>query len=476
MLSTAQLLTNVNRRPTIERVLRNNVISVDFKTKEIKKSIDTELFINPHFVDYINDWSRYYYVVVGGYGSSKSYNTAYKIIIKLIEEKRTCLVIREVFDTHKDSTFSLFQDIIENNEVFKSVCTCKQSPLSIRFLNGSKIIFKGMDKPEKLKSIHNISIVWLEEATEVKYEGFKEIIGRLRHPKLSLHVILTSNPVSKSSWVYKRFFIDEDDPENTIITLDDEELYKDRIIIDDSTYYHHSTCDDNMFLSSSYIKQLDEMKTYDPYLYEIARNGRFGVNGLRVFPQFQIMDREQVADEISNIKLIHRLERYGMDFGFVTSYNALVGMIVDTRNHVLYLTSCYYSKEKTDDQIARDIADYMDVEIRSDCAEPKAIRYYQQTGFNMRKCKKFKGSRRFYTQKVKRFRRIVCCSDLKPIIKELRDLTFKVDKDGNIVEDEFNIDPHTLSAIWYGLDDYEVPDLKRNVKSFAKKKKGGISI
>ena len=39
-------------------------------------------------------------------------------------------------------------------------------------------------------------------------------------------------------------------------------------------------------------------------------------------------------------------------------------------------------------------------------------------------------------------------------------MTFAVDKDGEIIEDEFNIDPHTLSAIWYGLDDYEVSDLK----------------
>ncbi|MBR3205080.1 MAG: PBSX family phage terminase large subunit, partial [Bacillus sp. (in: Bacteria)] len=28
-------------------------------------------------------------------------------------------------------------------------------------------------------------------------------------------------------------------------------------------------------------------------------------------------------------------------------------------------------------------------------------------------------------------------------------------------EDEFQIDPHTLSAIWYALDDYEVTDLKQ---------------
>ena len=42
----------------------------------------------------------------------------------------------------------------------------------------------------------------------------------------------------------------------------------------------------------------------------------------------------------------------------------------------------------------------------------------------------------------------------------MEDLTFAVDKNNEIIEDEFNIDPHTFSAIWYGLDGYEVSDLK----------------
>ena len=61
--------------------------------------------------------------------------------------------------------------------------------MQVRFRNGSKIIFKGMDKPAKLKSLNGVSIVWIEECSEVKYEGFKEILGRLRHPQMS-------NPVS----------------------------------------------------------------------------------------------------------------------------------------------------------------------------------------------------------------------------------------------------------------------------------------
>lgn len=118
------------------------------------------------------------------------------------------------------------------------------------------------------------------------------------------------------------------------------------------------------------------------------------------------------------------------------------------------------SKDKTDPEIAEDIKKWKDILIKADCAEPKAIRYYKQKGFRIRACKKFKGSRKIYTKKVKRFRKIVCSDKCENIIDELQDLTFAVDKNGEIIEDEFNIDPHTLSAIWYGLDDYEVSDLK----------------
>ena len=113
-----------------------------------------------------------------------------------------------------------------------------------------------------------------------------------------------------------------------------------------------------------------------------------------------------------------------------------------------------------EDKIKDGVKDWKDIVIKADCAEPKAIRYYKQSGFRMKACKKFKGSRAMYTKKVKRFKKIVCSDACPNTIDELQDLTFAVDKDDEIIEDEFNIDPHTLSAIWYALDDYEVSDLK----------------
>ena len=113
-----------------------------------------------------------------------------------------------------------------------------------------------MDKKEKLKSINGISIIWVEECSEVKYEGYKELLGRLRHLTSSNHIICSTNPVSTSNWTYKHFFKDE---EAKHYILDDTELYKERIIVKYNTYYHHSIADDNYFLPKDYIKEFEEV-------------------------------------------------------------------------------------------------------------------------------------------------------------------------------------------------------------------------
>lgn len=411
--------------------------------------------VNPHFEDFLFDWSYKTYFLVGGYGSSKSYNTALKIIFKLLSEKRTALVVREVYDTHRDSTFSLFVEIIEDLGLSKVIKT-SSSPMQIKFPNGSKIIFRGMDKPEKLKSINNISLIWLEECSEIKYMGYKELLGRLRHPTLKLHMILTTNPVSKDNWAYTHFF--RDDTEGRFI-LDDEELYQKRTVVIGNTYYHHSLADDNLFLPQSYIDQLDEMKDYDPDLHRIARKGRFGVNGKLVLPQLVKWEHADVMKDINSMR--KPLFKNGMDFGFVESHNAYIRMCVDTEKQWLYVYWEYYKRGLTDNEIADDLEKegLKKVIAKADNAEPKTIAYLQQRGFRILACKKL--TRVENTKKIKRFKKIIISKNCPNTIRELETLTFKVDpKTGKVIEDEFNIDPHTFSAIWYGLDDYEVASMK----------------
>ncbi|SMB95434.1 phage terminase large subunit [Desulfonispora thiosulfatigenes DSM 11270] len=420
--------------------------------------------INPHFENFIFDWDYKTYFLVGGYGSSKSYHVALKLILKLLQEKRKALVVREVFETIRDSCFALLEEIIIDLGLDDAI-KITTSPMQIKFPNGSQIIFKGMDKPAKLKSIHGVTIIWIEECSELKYEGYKELLGRARHPSLSIHFILSTNPVSQSNWSYKHFFQDK---KKKIYILNDEDLYKERNIIKNNTYYHHSTADDNLFLPKSYTEQLEELKTYDLDLYRIARKGRFGVNGVRVLPQFIVLPHYEVIERINNIP--KDMKRVGFDFGFETSYNALIRLAIDHENKILYIYWEYYKNKMTDDKTAIEIAEFKTTRelIRADSAEPKTIQFFKQQGFNITGAKKFQGSRLQNTKKVKRFKKIICSENCPNTKDELKDLTYKVDKDGNIIEDQFEIDPHTFSAIWYALDGYEVSDLKGNAVQFLK--------
>lgn len=436
---------------------------------------EVELKINKHFMEYVTDWNFSTYLLVGAYGSSKSYETATKIILKLLEEKRKCLVVRDTYEQIKESCYDLFYEILDGMNIVteektkaakQNYVVASKSPMSFTFPNGSKIIFKGMDKPARVKSINGVSIVWAEEASEIKYSAYKELILRLRNPDLKVYFILTTNPIDKQNWVYKHFFenkaVNEEGEEEVVVIQDEQEFYKKRTIKNEEndTYYHHSVPEDNAFLTLDYIAKLDELKKYDPDLHRVARLGRFGVNGRKVLPQFEIADNpRQFKVEVNRCSI----KRNGMDFGFEESYNALGRYAVDTKNGILYIYDEYYRNKMTDKQTAEKLVEWnskvKEWDVKCDSAEPKTIKFYRDEGFKFRKTSKT--SRIEQIKKIKRFKKIVCSPKCKNHIRELQDLVYKQDSNGEYIYDEFNIDPHTFSAMWYALDDISVADLKQ---------------
>ena len=235
-------------------------------------NINTE--ISSRFTSFISDWDYRQYLLFGGYGSGKSYSIAQKLIFKLLEEKRTLLVIREVFETIKESCYELFKTVLKDMDLLsdfkerhkkkfepKSVVAVL-SPLEIRFPNGSRIIFKGADNPEKLKSIVGVSIIWVEECSEISEETYLELLGRMRGRGLSKHIILSCNPIGKENWVYRHFFRRIDDLGREIIIQDEEEVYKRRTLVNknNGVYYCHSIPNDNPFLDAGYIPLLDSYR------------------------------------------------------------------------------------------------------------------------------------------------------------------------------------------------------------------------
>lgn len=426
--------------------------------------------ISPIYYEFMTDWFYKTYLLVGGYGSGKSYHIALKILLKLIQEKRKAMVVREVYDTIGDSCFSLLCEILDDLGLYtddvsawrrnSTLALCTRSPYRITFHNGSSIIFKGMDKPSKLKSINGVSIVWLEECSEIKYDGYKELLGRIRTPGVSLHFILSCNPIGKENWVYRHFFKRLDDEGNESTILDDEELYKKKFIVLGDTYYMHTTPDDNIFLPKEYIRTLDKMREYDPVLWRVARLGQFGANGTLVLPQLVVAESASIF-KASIAALGDKNKYFGFDFGFEDSYNAVISMAVDSVHSVLYVYDEIYINHVTDSSMAA-LPEMQKLKMRldnmyesgcnkiivADNEDPKAIEYYRQCGFRIRACRnKFAGSRLSNTRKIKRFNRIVISPKCTNTIRELKDLTYAKDSKGNVIYDQFNIDPHTKQHI-----------------------------
>ena len=453
--------------------------------------------VSPAFEDFIFNWDYEQYLLIGGYGSGKSYHIAFKIILKLLNEKRKALVVRQVYDTIYESCYDLICEILEDmnllavdfNEFKKknNKCVALKSPLRIRFPNGSQIIFKGMDKPEKVKSVNGVSIVWMEECSEISIEAYNELLGRIRTPNVSMHFILSCNPISKENWVYSRFFVkDIEGTSRQMVIMDEEKFYKKKCIIKNGIYYHHSVPTDNPWLPWQYLRRLDDLKNYDFPLYMVARFGRFGATGTRVFPQFTVATKQMnFKQRVMDLGIENMY--FGFDFGFEESYNAVLSMSVDTDNGYLYIWDEIYVNKLTDSQMARRpdmqaLKDRIDryyqegynKVIVADNEDPKAIQYYRQMGYLIRPCRtKFNGSRLSNTRKIKRFRKIIVSPKCKNTIRELKDLSYQKDSNGKTIYDKFNIDPHTLSAIWYALDTVSVADVK--MKDFHSKK-GGYGV
>ncbi len=175
---------------------------------------------------------------------------------------------------------------------------------------------------------------------------------------------------------------------------------------------------------------------------------------------------------------------FGFDFGFEDSFNAVISMSVDEKRGYLYIWDEIYMNHVTDDKFAnlpemqalrRRLNDMYNAGLPNaflvcDNEDPKAIQYYRQQGFKVRPCRnKFAGSRLSNTRKVKRFKKILVSPKCKNVLRELKDLTYKKDAKGNIIYDQFNIDPHSFSAIWYALDMVTVADLK-DVKAYNTRK------
>lgn len=375
----------------------------------------------------INDYSHRIEVYYGGAGSGKSYGATQKIFLKALKYKRKVLVIRKIQRTIKDSIWSLLISHLFNSGYYEA-CRVNRSDFEIELPNGSIFIFKGLDDPEKIKSIDGITDIVIEEATELTEDDFTQLNLRLRALVEHLQIYLMFNPISKKNWVYDYFFVRE-------LPLN--------VKIIKTTYL------DNKFLTEEYRQELERLKDRNPAYYRIYCLGEFATLDKLVFPTY--------TTKIISEKDIQGLKRWiGLDFGYINDPSAIVWGYIDTVKKKIYVTGEYVRRGMKNNEIAETMTDLGLHKDKSygDSAEPKSIDEIKSSGVNIDPTVKGKDSVIHGIQWIQQYELIVDERCFK-VIEELDNYTWQKDKKtGEYINEPVDTFNHTIDAIRYGLNKY----------------------
>lgn len=299
-----------------------------------------------------------YRVVKGSRGSKKSVTISQWIIVNMMKfPLANTLVIRRVFNTHKDSTWTQLK-WAANNLGVSHLWKFSKSPLEATFIpTGQKILFRGLDDPMGITSItvENgfLCWAWFEEAFQIMDEdAFNKVDMSIRGELPEGYfkqITLSFNPWSEKHWLKARFFDTKDDDILAITT----------------TYKH------NEFLGQDDIKIFEKMKKNNPRRYRIEGEGDWGIAEGLVYDNFEV--KEFNIDEIlkrKNIKVV-----FGLDFGYTQDPTAFVAAAVDVEKEEIYIFDEFYEKAMKNKDIAKMIKykGYAKEHIIADCAEPKSI-------------------------------------------------------------------------------------------------------
>lgn len=391
---------------------------------------------NRQIYDSLFDYSHFTEVWYGGASSGKSHGVVQKVILKSLKHwkiPRKVLWMRKVDRTIQDSIFTDVIDCLSSWQILP-LCKVNKSNRTIHLPNGAVFLFKGMDDPEKIKSIKGLSDVVMEEASEFNHNDYTQLTLRLREPKHKQRQIFCMfNPVSKLNWTYQTWFDPSADCDRSGVAI------------------HQSTYKDNKFLDEDNIRTIEELKNTNPAYYKIYTLGEFATLDKLVFPYFETRRLDPHSSSLVNIP-----DYFGLDFGYVNDPSAFTHTKIDMENKVIYVIDEFVKKGLLNNELAQVIKDmgYSKEVITADSAEKKSIAEMRRDGiYRIRPALKGPDSIIQGIQFLQQFKWVVDDRCVKTI-EELQNYTYvkdkKTDEYTNRPIDAYN---HCIDSIRYGSEE-----------------------
>lgn len=380
----------------------------------------------------------------GGRGSTKSSFCGIEVVVLLLRNREcNAVVLRKVAVTLRDSVYAQIQWAINilglDNQFIQ-----KTSPLCMIYKpTGQRIIFLGVDKKEKIKSIKPkagyFGVVWYEEVDQ--FSGMEELRNLnqslLRGGKNFWCFYSYNPPKSRDSWVNQEVLIDEPD----------------RLV-------HHSTylgvprdwLGDLFFLEAEKLKRKREDLWRHEYMGEVIGSGG---------DVFDNVHDLRMSD--NKIRLFDRLH-YGCDFGFAVDPLAFVAMHYDKKHEDLYIFDEIYKYSYDTRPAAEEIKSKAGRRlVIGDSAEPRTIKSFKNYGVNMRGAQKGPDSIAHGIKWLQERRNIYIDKERCPnTYKEFVKYEYARNKDGSFISRYPDVNNHAIDAVRYALE-YEA---NGNVYSF----------
>jgi len=354
-------------------------------------------------------------LLVGGAGSSKSYSVAQFLIKKFFEEKDIrILVVRKTTPSLRITAYHLILDLLKEYG-WLSYCNLNKTEMTLTCDN-NEMLFKGLDDPEKIKSAE-FNYIWVEEATEITLEDYRQLNLRLRRKGKLNQIFLTCNPISALHWIKQ------------------ELADKQKIAI------NHSTYKDNPFLDEVYRQQLEDLINQDVNFYKIYALGQWGVLENIIYEGWKsygnISEYGKQPQEIS----------YGIDWGY-ESPAALIRIYWFDGDKVIWEEVIYQEHLTIPEfiKLAKELIPENEIqkEFYAGTDEPGSIQQFYDAGFNIHKAITDVRDGINY-----------CKAHLigligANIIKEAQGYKRKEDKNGNVLEEPVKFMDHGMDAGRYG--------------------------
>ena len=395
--------------------------------------------IAPSFYDLyydVDDNKHTHYWLKGGRGSTKSSFVSVEIILGMMKHPdANAVAIRKVGLYLKDSVYEQLVWAIEKLGV-SHLWRQKLNPLELVYIKtGQRILFRGADKPKKLKStkVHKgyIRYIWYEEVDEFNgIEEIRTINQSLMRGGADFDVFYSYNPPkSQRNWVNKEVLTEQD---NKIV--------------------HHSTyltvprewLGDEFFREAEYLKESKPDNYAHEYLGEVTGTGG------TVFTNITL--RSIPDDEISAFDKIKR----GIDFGYAADPFVYVVGHYDSKRKRLYIFDEIYKVGLSNAKAAEMIKERTNYSqpITCDSAEPKSIAELRGYGLRVQGAKKGPDSVEYGIKFLQSLDEIIIDNKRCPKTAE-EFYNYELEPDGNDgFKDGYpDKNNHTIDAVRYALED-----------------------